>query len=108
MGRNNVETVDNSAEPDTYQYKAKLYKCNPDIINNRDTLLEVSLQAAADLDLHVFGHHIQDYPGQGLTGFLALGESAFVIHTWPEKENFVVIDIDTCSPLVRLILYPLF
>lgn len=33
----------------------------------------------------------------GVTGYILLSESHISVHTWPEKENYVTIDIFVCN-----------
>jgi len=48
--------------------------------------------------IKVLGSKIHQFDNNAITAILLLSESHISIHTWPEHDNFVAIDIMSCSP----------
>jgi len=48
-------------------------------------------------DLMILKKHFHQFEGAGVTGFILLAESHFSIHTWPERNNYIALDIFVCN-----------
>lgn len=72
-----------------------LHNCSENLNNIEfieSTFIEIARKSGATIVKSCF-HQFSPY---GVTGLLAITESHFAIHTWPEH-NFVTVDIFSCS-----------
>lgn len=72
------------------------FDCNPDLLNSKDYLELLMLQAANDNGMQVLSSYFHPFHPQGVTGVLVLSTSHMSIHTWPE-ENYASLDYYTCG-----------
>ena len=75
---------------------ARFEECDPNIIDNKELLLEILYKAAKHAKMTPIGDLSKKFTPQGATVVLGLEESHISIHTWPEK-NTAVIDVYTCG-----------
>lgn len=54
------------------------------------------LSAAEDLGVTILSDSFHKFSPQGVTGIIAIAESHFSIHTWPEH-GYAAVDIFTCG-----------
>ncbi len=74
----------------------ELRQCNPALLNDLH-YIKGSMKAAADqVGVHVIGESFHQFQPQGVTGILAISESHFCIHTWPEY-GYAAADLFTCG-----------
>jgi len=74
----------------------ELYNCNPKLINCIK-YVELSLLESANIaKCNVLHKYFHRFCPQGITGIVAVSESHFSIHTWPEH-NYCAIDIFCCK-----------
>ena len=78
----------------------ELYDCNPKLIDS-GTYVEFSLLEAASIaKCNILHHYFHTFYPQGVTGIVAVSESHFSIHTWPEC-RYCAIDIFCCKDDVK-------
>ncbi|MEM2910252.1 MAG: adenosylmethionine decarboxylase [Nitrososphaerota archaeon] len=79
---------------------AELYGCDVSILGDLETLRTTLLEAAEASGAKVLGEFFKKFPrGGGVTGILAIAESHFSIHTWPEY-GYAAVDLFTCGSQV--------
>ncbi len=69
---------------------------DPQRLNNLPFVRETLLGAARNLGVTVLTHSFHQFSPQGVTGIVAISESHFSIHTWPEY-GYAAVDIFTCG-----------
>ncbi len=72
--------------------------CNKDILNDRDKIREVMLEAAKLAGAQIVGDIFHNFNPVGTSGAVIIAESHLAVHTWPEY-GAVAIDIFTCGDL---------
>ncbi|MGP1907922.1 adenosylmethionine decarboxylase [Metabacillus sp. JX24] len=72
------------------------FDCNPDLLNSREHIESLLLQAAKNNGMQVLSSFFHLFHPQGVTGVLVLSTSHMSIHTWPEK-SYASIDYYTCG-----------
>ncbi len=70
--------------------------CNPAKLNDLQFVRETLLAAAEDLGVTILGEKFHHFSPQGVTGVVAISESHFSIHTWPEY-GYAAVDVFTCG-----------
>jgi len=78
---------------------SNLFGCkNPEYLVNRqklETLVTESIErnglTILRKDFYEFGENC------GMTGYLLLAESHVSLHTWPERDNYIALDIFVCN-----------
>lgn len=73
------------------------YDCEPDIINNRDRVREIMLNAAECAKATIVTDVFHTFSPHGVSGVVVIAESHVAIHTWPEH-GYAAVDIFSCSP----------
>lgn len=73
-----------------------LYDCDPGILDDRDGLRAVVLDAVRLSGATIIADVFHKFSPQGVTGVVAIAESHVSIHTWPEH-GFAAVDAFTCS-----------
>lgn len=72
--------------------------CNANILNNKDKIEEIMLEAAELAGANVVEKIFHNYNPMGTSGVVVIEESHFAIHTWPEH-GAASIDVYTCGDL---------
>lgn len=70
--------------------------CDPAKLNDLAYVRNALLDAARDLGVTVLGEKFHKFSPQGITGIVAIAESHFSIHTWPEY-GYAALDCFTCG-----------
>jgi S-adenosylmethionine decarboxylase len=73
-----------------------LHQCDEHLINSVD-FIESSLTRAVEIaGCQIINKYFHKFSPQGVTGIIAVCESHFSIHTWPEHQ-YCAIDIFCCK-----------
>lgn len=70
--------------------------CNPEILDNREVVENLLLQAAHAANTRVVSSLIKPFTPQGVSGVIVIEESHLSIHTWPEH-GYAAVDFYTCG-----------
>ncbi len=70
--------------------------CNPAKLNDLQFVRKTLLSAAEELGVTILGEKFHQFSPQGVTGVVAISESHFSIHTWPEH-GYAAVDVFTCG-----------
>jgi len=71
---------------------------NSDMLKNKEEMEKKLSDIVSENGLTVVGTYFHQFgEGNGVTGVVVLAESHVSIHTWPERENFVNIDVFVCN-----------
>ncbi|MEK6760876.1 MAG: adenosylmethionine decarboxylase [Nanoarchaeota archaeon] len=77
---------------------ANFYGCkNKDLLVNEPKLSKTMTDAVMKNHLTILKSTFHKFDEGGITGFLLLSESHVSIHTWPEKDNYLALDIFVCN-----------
>lgn len=71
-------------------------ECDPAKLDDLKFVRQTLLSAAQDLGVTVLGEKFHKFAPQGVTGIVAIAESHFSIHTWPEY-GYAALDVFTCG-----------
>lgn len=74
----------------------EVYDVEYNILNNEMPLLEIIKRGISRANMTILNIFTHKFEPQGLTIVIALSESHFSAHTWPEK-GCIAIDIYTCG-----------
>ncbi len=74
----------------------EVYDIEYNLLNNTIPLLEVIQRGISRAKMTILNIFTHKFEPQGLTIVIALSESHFSAHTWPEK-GCIAIDIYTCG-----------
>ncbi len=74
----------------------ELYGCNNEIINNKESVQEILLDAAQKAKVTVIDYKFHTFSPHGISGAIIIAESHISIHTWPEY-GYCAVDIFTCG-----------
>jgi S-adenosylmethionine decarboxylase len=74
----------------------EVYDVEYDILNNEMPLLETIKRGISRAKMNILNIFTHKFEPQGLTIVIALAESHFSAHTWPER-GCIAIDIYTCG-----------
>ncbi len=77
----------------------ELYECDPEFINDSDTLKEVLLEAVKRSGAQIITPVFHQFSPCGVSGVVVIAESHFSIHTWPEY-GYCALDIFTCGDAI--------
>ena len=83
------------------QLMLDLADCNPRLLDDLNYIKKTLIQAANEVGAHIIGESFHQFHPQGVTGILAIAESHFCIHTWPEF-NYAAIDMFTCGSSIDI------
>ena len=83
------------------QVMLDLADCNSRLLDDLNYIKETLIQAADEVGAHIIGESFHKFHPQGVTGILAIAESHFCIHTWPEF-NYAAIDMFTCGSSIDI------
>lgn len=80
---------------------ANFFECqNAELLINKEKLSELFLESVKKNNLTPLQNFFYKFPGDdegGVTGYILLSESHVSIHTWPEKNNYIAMDIFVCN-----------
>ncbi len=78
---------------------SEFFECkNSNMLKNKEGLEERISEIVREAGLTVVGTFFHQFgEGNGVTGVVVLAESHVSIHTWPERRNFVNIDVFVCN-----------
>ncbi|MBU2615927.1 MAG: adenosylmethionine decarboxylase [Nanoarchaeota archaeon] len=77
---------------------ANLYGCKNNEILLDKMLLEKEIYSLIKKSgLEIVGKCFYKFKGAGVTGIFLISESHVSVHTWPEKDNSLNLDIFTCN-----------
>ena len=74
----------------------EIYDCDPEILNNRDSIQQIMVKAAEKSGATICGHSFHEFSPHGVSGVVVIAESHLSIHTWPEY-RFAALDLFTCG-----------
>jgi S-adenosylmethionine decarboxylase proenzyme len=78
----------------------ELNGCDPELLNDINTIKEIMLAAANESGVTVLGESFHQFSPQGVSGVILIAESHLSIHTWPEH-GYAGADIFTCGTRVQ-------
>jgi S-adenosylmethionine decarboxylase len=78
---------------------AEIYGCKFDILNNREMVEEIMVNAAKEVGAEVRESVFHRFSPQGISGVVVISESHLAIHTWPEL-GYAAVDVFTCGDRV--------
>lgn len=77
---------------------ASFYRCkNKSLLLNKPKLKDKLIKLVKQSGLGIVGNCFYKFKGRGVTGIVLISESHVSIHTWPEKNNSLTLDIYTCN-----------
>ncbi len=77
---------------------ANLYRCkNEEILLKKGLLKKEIEKLIRKSGLGIVGNCFYKFKNAGVTGIFLISESHVSIHTWPEKNNSLNLDIFTCN-----------
>jgi len=74
----------------------EIYDCDPEILNDRDSIQESMVRAAEKSGATICGYSFHEFSPHGVSGVVVIAESHLSIHTWPEY-GFAALDLFTCG-----------
>src|SRR5690606_37528727 len=78
---------------------AELYDCNSDVLNDRQRVEEIMVNAALAAGAEIREVAFHQFSPQGISGVVVISESHLAIHTWPEY-GYAAVDVFTCGDRV--------
>lgn len=78
---------------------AELYDCNSDILNDRQRVEEIMVNAALEAGAEIREVAFHHFSPQGVSGVVVISESHLAVHTWPEF-GYAAVDVFTCGDRV--------
>lgn len=91
--------MNNSTEPSTVLGQhviLDLHECDRDLLNSLDFVEVVLVEAANIAQCNILNKYFHKFSPQGVTGVVAVSESHFSIHTWPEH-GYCAVDVFCCK-----------
>lgn len=79
---------------------AEIYGCSFDILNNREKIQEIMVNASLEAGAEVREIAFHKFSPQGVSGVVVISESHLTIHTWPEL-GYAAVDVFTCGENVN-------
>ena len=76
---------------------AEFFECNPNILNNRDKIENLMVDAAIECGATIVQKCFHMFSPYGVSGVVIMSESHLAIHTWPEL-GYAAVDLFTCGP----------
>ena len=76
---------------------AEFFECNPNILNNRDKIENLMVDAAIECGATIVQKCFHMFSPYGVSGVVIISESHLAIHTWPEL-GYAAVDLFTCGP----------
>ena len=74
-----------------------LYDCLSERLSDKDIIAAAMADAAREAGATVVSSTFHRFSPGGVSGVLAIQESHFAIHTWPEY-GYAAVDLFTCGP----------
>jgi S-adenosylmethionine decarboxylase len=74
----------------------ELYDCDPDVLNNLETIRSEMMEAARISGATLVGEVFHRFAPHGVSGAVVIAESHLSIHTWPEY-GYAALDLFTCG-----------
>jgi S-adenosylmethionine decarboxylase len=74
----------------------ELWECNNQILDNKDMVEELMVEAALESGAEVREVAFHKFAPQGVSGVVVISESHLAIHTFPEH-GYASIDVFTCG-----------
>lgn len=74
----------------------EVYHVNYDLLNDGQKILEIATAGIIRAGMTILNSYLHQFKPQGITIVIALSESHFSLHSWPEK-GCVSFDIHTCG-----------
>ena len=74
----------------------ELYDCDADILNNRQLIEQILVEAALQAGAEVREVAFHKFAPQGVSGVVIISESHLTIHTYPELK-YAAVDLFTCG-----------
>ena len=74
----------------------ELYDCDPQLLNDQDTISREMLRAAEICGATIVGDIFHRFSPHGVSGAVVIAESHLTIHTWPEY-RYAAMDFFTCG-----------
>lgn len=71
--------------------------CNEDLFSSGKEVVNLLKELVERSGLEPLKSDYHDFEGCGTTAVVLLAESHVAVHTWPETNNFVVVDISVCN-----------
>jgi spermidine synthase len=72
-------------------------KCSQEFFNKGKVLIETLVSEVTKSGLEAVESKYYDFPTGGTTAVVLLAESHLTVHTWPERDNSIQIDISVCN-----------
>src|SRR3989344_490203 len=77
---------------------SNLFGCrNGKLLVDKEKLTKLMTNSVKKNGLNILQESFHKFDEGGITGFLLLSESHISIHTWPEKDNYLALDIFVCN-----------
>ena len=77
---------------------ASFHGCkNKNLLTNKFQLKRKLIYLVKKSGLNIVGDCFYKFRRGGITGIVLISESHISIHTWPEKDNSLTLDIYTCN-----------
>ena len=77
---------------------SNLFGCkNSSLLVDKSKLKKLLVSSVEKNHLHILDSSFYKFKGGGITAFLLLSESHISIHTWPERDNYLSLDIFVCN-----------
>lgn len=70
---------------------------NKELLIDEEKLSKLMISSVKKNHLTILESTFHKFDEGGITGFLLLSESHVSIHTWPEKDNYLTLDIFVCN-----------
>lgn len=77
---------------------ANFFECrNKELLVNEEKLSRLIVNSVNENGLTILKKYFHKFGEGGITGYLLLSESHVSIHTWPERNNYLTLDIFVCN-----------
>lgn len=77
---------------------SNLFGCkNSALLVDKDKLKKLLVGSVEKNHLHILDSSFYKFDEGGITAFLLLSESHVSIHTWPERNSYLTLDIFVCN-----------
>ena len=78
----------------------ELFDCDPDAINNLESVKGVLIEAAKRAQATIVDVVFHEFNPFGISGVVVIAESHLSIHTWPEY-RYAAVDIFSCGDVLQ-------